>query len=201
MDDLLQKISQYGYPGLFIALILGIVGLPVPDETLLMFFGYLASRGSVHPGLTWLTALVGSMCGISGSYYIGRSAGYGFVHRYGRYVHFTEDKLARVLRWFDHIGHWLLTFGYFVPGVRHFTALVAGMSRVPYRSFALYAYPGALLWVTTFVGIGYYVGAHWKQAFEGIHRYILIAIIAAAVLGWVVWMVRSRRNAPASSRE
>ena len=152
----------------------------------------------MHPGLTWLTALAGSICGITLSYLLGRSAGYGFVHRYGRYVHLTEDRLGQILGWFDKVGHWLLTFGYFVPGVRHFTALVAGMSRLKYRSFAMYAYPGAFLWVSTFVGVGYFLGKHWKTAFEGVHRDIVIAVAAVVVVGWIVWAVRARRKAAAA---
>jgi membrane protein DedA with SNARE-associated domain len=200
MDDLLQKISQYGYAGLFVALVLGIVGLPVPDETLLVFFGYLASRGSMHLGLTWLTALIGSTSGISVSYWIGRSAGYGFVHRYGRYIHFTEDRLSQILRWFDKIGHWLLTIGYYIPGVRHCTALVAGMSGMKYSSFATYAYPGALLWVSTFVSLGYFLGEKWKSAFGGVHRDIVIGAVAVAGIGWLVWTIVSRRKTAASAQ-
>lgn len=198
MDDLIQKISHYGYPGLFLALVFGIVGLPVPDETLLVFFGYLAYRGSLHLGLTWLTAFAGSTCGITASYWLGRWAGYGFVHRYGKYIHFTEERLARILRWFDKVGHWLLTFGYFIPGVRHFTALVAGMSGVNYRSFAVFAYSGALIWVSTFISVGYFLGEHWKQAFEGVHRDILIVVLAIVLAGWIIWKLKTRRTARAS---
>jgi membrane protein DedA with SNARE-associated domain len=201
MDDLLQKISQYGYPGLFVALVLGIVGLPVPDETLLVFFGYLAFRGSLHPGLTWLTAFAGSTCGITISYLLGRSVGYGFVHRYGRYLHLTEERLKQILQWFDKVGHWLLTFGYFVPGVRHFTALVAGMSGVSYRSFALFAYFGAFLWVSAFVGLGYFLGEHWKAAFEGVHRYELFVLAGVIVAGWLVWTIRARKKKAAAARK
>ena len=116
MDDILHWLSQFGYIGLFAALVFGIAGLPIPDETLLVFFGYLVSRGKMHPALTWLTALAGSMGGISLSYTIGRVVGYRFVHRYGRYVHLTDERLRQIQQWFDRIGHWLLTIGYFLPG-------------------------------------------------------------------------------------
>jgi membrane protein DedA with SNARE-associated domain len=195
MDDLLQKIAQYGYPGLFAALVLGIAGLPIPDETLLVFCGYLISKGAMHIVLTWLTAFAGSCSGITVSYWIGRSAGHGFVHRYGRYIHFTEDRLVKVQNWFDRIGHWLLTIGYFIPGVRHFTAIVAGMSGLPYRSLALYAYPGALLWVSTFLTIGYVLGEKWKQVFDAIHHEIVLAALVIVVVGGLAWRFASRRKA------
>jgi membrane protein DedA with SNARE-associated domain len=194
MDHFLEKIAQYGYPGLFAALVLGIAGLPIPDETLLVFCGYLVARGSMHPLLTWITAVAGSMSGITVSYWIGRFAGHEVVHRFGRYVHLTEDRLLYVQHWFDRIGHWLLTIGYYIPGVRHFTAVVAGMSGMRYRAFAPYAYSGAVLWVSTFLGIGYVLGDRWKQVFEGLHKDMLIVIVAGTIVAWVAWYLVSRRK-------
>jgi membrane protein DedA with SNARE-associated domain len=193
MDEILQRISQYGLVGLFGALVFGILGLPIPDETLLVFFGYLTSRGTFHPLMTWLTALAGSMGGITCSYVVGRTAGHGFIHRYGKYIHFTEERMERVLEWFDRIGHWLLTIGYYIPGIRHFTALVAGMSGMKYRSFALYAYPGALLWVSTFLTIGYLLGEKWEQLFENVHRTVSFALLALACGGFITWYFMSKR--------
>jgi membrane protein DedA with SNARE-associated domain len=194
MDDILHWLSQFGYIGLFAALVFGIAGLPVPDETLLVFFGYLVSRGKMHPALTWLTALSGSMCGITFSYMIGRVLGYRFVHRYGRYVHLTEERLHQIQRWFDRIGHWLLTIGYFLPGIRHFTALVAGMSEMNFRSFALFAYPGAALWVTSFLSLGYFLGDQWEVVFEHLHREMMLVTIILCVIVVAVWYWKKRRK-------
>lgn len=199
MDQLLEKISHYGYPGLFAALVLGIAGLPIPDETILVFCGYLVARGSMHPLLTWLTAVAGSISGITVSYGIGRLAGYEVVHRFGRYIHLTEERLLRVQRWFDRIGHWLLTIGYYIPGVRHFTAVVAGMSGMPYRAFAPYAYSGGVLWVSTFLAIGYVLGDRWKQVFEDLHKEILVIVVAITCISWLVWFVMSRRKSKVKS--
>jgi len=192
MDTILTWISQYGYGAIFVLLALGIVGLPVPDETLLVFCGYLISKGKLYPLLGWLAAVGGSLSGISLSYVIGRSAGYEFVHRYGHYVHFTEDRLEQVKGWFNRIGHWLLTFGYFILGVRHFTALVAGMSKLRYSTFAAYAYPGGVLWVTTFLALGYYLGENWKVVNELIHRYLTWISVAVGVAAAAWWFSRRR---------
>ncbi len=68
-------IIDYGYPGLFVLLMLGIVGLPVPDETLLAFAGYLVFQGKLSPVPTLLASFLGSACGISLSYFLGASPG------------------------------------------------------------------------------------------------------------------------------
>jgi len=200
MDDILHWLSQFGYIGLFAALVFGIAGLPIPDETLLVFFGYLVSRGKMHPALTWLTALAGSMGGISLSYTIGRVVGYRFVHRYGRYVHLTEERLRQIQQWFDRIGHWLLTIGYFLPGIRHFTALVAGMSEMKFRSFALFAYPGAVLWITSFLALGYFLGDQWEVVFNHLHQQMTLITIILSVVAVAVWYWKKRRKQKSDRR-
>lgn len=193
MDAVLGWLSQYGYAGLFGLLMFGIVGLPVPDETLLVFSGYLISQGRFSPLLTFLAAFTGSVCGISLSYTIGRTLGNPFVLRYGKYLHVTEVRLGRVRRWFQHIGEWLLMAGYFIPGVRHFTALVAGMSKLQYRTFAIFAYTGAAIWVSVFLSIGYFVGENWQAVMAIVHRFTLASITLAMLVIVLVWWLRKRR--------
>jgi membrane protein DedA with SNARE-associated domain len=192
MESLLGWLSHYGYAGLFGLLVLGIVGLPVPDETLLVFSGYLISTGRLHPAPAFLAAFAGSVCGISLSYTIGRTLGHPAVLRYGRWLHITEERLERVHGWFQRVGEWLLMIGYFIPGVRHFTALVAGTSQLEYGIFARFAYAGAAIWVSTFLLLGYFVGEHWRAAMSLVHRYTLAfaAVLAAAAL--LVWLIRRR---------
>ena len=189
MEPLIAWLSQYGYAGLFALLMLGIVGLPIPDETLLVFSGYLISAGRLHPIGTFGAGFVGAASGISLSFLLGRTLGHAAVEKYGRYVHLTAERVRRVERWFEKIGNWLLSIGYFIPGVRHFTALVAGMSGVPFRVFASYAYGGAAVWVAFFLTIGYLVGENWRMALTLIHRYTSVLVVVLLLLGGIWWWV------------
>jgi membrane protein DedA with SNARE-associated domain len=189
MDGVFAWVAAHGYGALYLLLALGVVGLPIPDETLLVFTGYLIRRGTLDPTLAFAAALAGTWTGISVSYTLGRTLGLGAVHRFGKYLHVTEARLGKVHRWFDRIGHWALFVGYYIAGVRHFTAIVAGTSKLEVRTFLLYAWSGGALWVTTFLALGYYLGEDWRQVAQLIHRYIgyaSIAIILAA-LGWYIW--------------
>lgn len=194
MEPVFAWIAQYGYAGLFGLLVLGIVGLPVPDETLLMFSGYLVSQGKLHAVLVLLVAFAGSACGITVSYYLGETLGHRFVTRFGRYVHLTEERVERVHIWFRRMGNWVLTFGYFIPGVRHLTALVAGMSGLEYPIFAAHAYAGAAIWVASFVGLGYFFGERWQQVFQIVNRDLLWISIGAVVILLIVWRLKIRRE-------
>jgi membrane protein DedA with SNARE-associated domain len=190
MDGVFTWVAQHGYGALYLLLALGVVGLPIPDETLLVFTGYLIGRGTLHPVGAFAAAVAGAWTGISGSYLLGRTLGVGAVHRYGKYVHLTETRLAKVHMWFDRIGHWMLFVGYYIIGLRHFTAVVAGMSRVRYPTFIAYAWSGGAIWVATFLTMGYFLGENWRQVAELVHRYIVyasVAIIVAGGLWYFLW--------------
>jgi membrane protein DedA with SNARE-associated domain len=179
----LQWVTTYGYFAIFGLLVFGIVGIPVPDEFLLTGCGFLIYRGDLSPFPTFLSALGGSMCGITCSYVIGRTLGWKILHsRAGRLLHISDDYIHRVHDWFNKIGHWALLIGYFVPGVRHFTALVAGSSKLEYHGFALFAYLGAVLWVSTFLFLGYHFGSRWEQILHLVEHNLKFASVVGAAL-------------------
>jgi membrane protein DedA with SNARE-associated domain len=188
-------ISRYGYPAIFCLLTLGIVGLPVPDETLLTFTGYLISSHRMKPAPAFVTVLLGTMCGITLSYFLGRTFGLALIHRFGKYIHLTEARLAKAHAFFERAGHWSLTFGYFIPGVRHFTAYAAGVSYLEPHLFALFAYLGAFLWTSTFLSLGYFLGNRWQEVSSRIHEHLVMACIVTGVLMVLYWLWRRRRSA------
>src|SRR5690349_8225412 len=193
IDAMFDWISTYGYAALFVLLLAGIVGLPIPDETLLVFCGYLISSGRLQPVSTVAVAFLGSASGITTSYALGRTLGLGLIHRYGSRVHVTEEGWQRVHDWFARFGRWTLVIGYFVPGVRHLTALVAGATCLPIVSFARFAFPGALVWVSTFLTLGFFMGENWKQISGLLHRSLLI-IAALAVAAALIYMLMKKRS-------
>ena len=167
----------------------GILGLPIPDELLLTFAGGLVRRGDLAGPPTLAAAVAGGIAGMTFNYMVGRFG----VRVLGRLRAFESDTLNRAQSWFTRWGTWLLVFGCFVPGLRHVTPLAAGSGKLNFRTFCAYAYPGAALWSTTFIAIGYYAGAghDWKHA-----SLLLLGhhVLAAIALGSVVsiYVIRSR---------
>ena len=188
-QQVLAWIAQYGYLAIFSLLVLGIVGLPVPDETLLTLTGFLVFQGHLSPVWAFLSGFAGSACGITLSYVLGRTFGLTLIHRYGRYLRITNDHVEKAHAWFRRAGHWSLAFGYFIPGVRHFTAYAAGMSDLEYPPFALFAYGGAAVWAGTFIGLGYLLGERWKAVQQNIDHYLVGGLIAAVIVaaGYLAW--------------
>jgi membrane protein DedA with SNARE-associated domain len=193
--QVLAWISHYGYPAIFCLLMLGIVGLPVPDETLLTFTGYLIFTHHFKLIPAFATVLLGTICGITVSYALGRTFGLALIHRFGKYIHLTEERLEKAHGFFRRVGHWSLTFGYFVPGVRHLTAYAAGVSCVEWHIFATFAYLGAFLWASTFMSLGYFLGDRWEAVSGQIHHHlVMVTLVAAALAGlYLIWRKLRRK--------
>ncbi|MCU7491835.1 MAG: DedA family protein [Ignavibacteria bacterium] len=176
-------ISQYGYGGIFILLVLGIVGLPVPDETLLTLTGFLVYKGDLKLIPAFFSAYLGSVVGITLSYTIGRTFGLYVLHKYGRYLHITEEKLAKAHNWFEKVGRWALLIGYFIPGIRHIFAIIAGTSKLELWEFALFAYLGAFIWAAGFLSVGYFFGDKWEVMLESVqHHTVMISFILVVLV-------------------
>lgn len=187
--EMIQLLQQYGYLGIFFFLVLGIVGLPLPDEIMMTFLGYLTSINQLNLFLTYLSALSGSICGISISYILGVKLGYPFLRKYGSKIFITPKRLKITRRLFYKYGNGLLFAGYFIPGVRHVTAYLAGISRISFFRFAFFAYTGAIFWCATFIGLGHILGANWEVVFFVLHRYGSYIMISLTIIGliWIGW--------------
>ena len=189
---LLHWICQYGYLGIFFLLMFGIIGLPIPDEVLLTFSGYLVFKGQLALAPTIASAFLGSICGVSVSYIFGRTGGSFLVRKYGSWFYVTQEKIDRVHEWLEHVGKWGLFIGYFIPGVRHLSALVAGTSRLRYPLFAAYAYAGGLFWSSTFISAGFLLGKEWIKISASIHRWMLIAVAVGGCMLLVYYLLQRK---------
>ena len=197
MDTGFEWVTRYGYAGIFLLLMLGIVGLPVPDEALLTFVGYLSFKGELAFAPSLVAAFLGSSTGISLSYGIGRFAGSQVVAKLAPVLHLSPEHLASGQAWVQRWGKYALLFAYFVPGVRHLVAMLAGASNLPLHVFARFAYCGAFLWSTTFIAIGYGLGEEWEQLSPLVHRTVVIvavAVVLAILVGLFIMRRRGRSD-------
>ncbi len=181
MHSLLLHIAQYSYWGIFFSLGLGILGLPIPDETLMAFVGFLVFQGKLNYSLAIIVAFIGSSCGITVGYLIGRLADKLFFKKYSEKMHINPEHFRRAEQFYRRYGKSALFIGYFIPGVRHLTAILAGASRMPYPVFALFAYAGGFLWTVTLINMGYFLGDSWHR-FSGYSNRFIIPLAATALV-------------------
>ena len=196
-------ISEYGYFAIFIIFSIGILGWWVPDEAILAYAGCLAFQGKLNLTVTLVVAVVSCCIGITLSYALGRWLGLPLVLRYGKHIRLTESRLAWCHGWLQRRGRWVLVFTYFVPGLRHLTALVAGMAKVEVPLFGLYSYSAATVWSIAFLGAGYVLGQQWHvlernrwPILLGLAVVVAIALAASIVIRRAMKLAAARAPRP-----
>jgi membrane-associated protein len=158
--DLVALIETVGYIGLF-AIVFAesglLIGFFLPGDSLLFTAGFLASQGffeiAILVPLLFIAAVTGD------------SVGYAFGKRVGRQLFNREDSrffrkkyLVRAEEFFEKHGGKTIVIARFVPVVRTFAPIVAGMGAMQYRRFVIYNVVGALLWAVGVTVAGYLLG-------------------------------------------
>jgi membrane protein DedA with SNARE-associated domain len=194
---IIHWIAAHGPGVIFAVFALGIIGLPVPDEWLLAYLGHLIYKGRLLPVPAVAAAFLGSISGMTLNYWLGRTFGLYLVGKFGKFAHLTPEKMGRVHEWYEHSGRWALMMGYFLPGVRHVSAVVAGTSKMTFGEFSLFAYTGGFVWSCAFISLGYFLEDHWSRETERIHHILLGCSAAVLLLAAVYLIVKkygARRN-------
>src|ERR671933_1999180 len=158
LDYILSLIGQYGYLIVFFGVMLESIGVPLPGETILLASGFLVHQGALDLGDAITFGILGAVIGDQIGYWVGREGGRPFVLRWGRYVLITPERLGRAERFFTRHGGKAVFLARFVAGLRVFGALVAGISRMRWRTFFFYNALGGMLWATAAVTVGYLLG-------------------------------------------
>ena len=162
MEHALDWIAAHGCAAVFGLLAAGLTGVPVPDELLLAFTGTLAARGTLGFLPALLAASGGSLLGASVNYAVGRLAGAKALSWLAARSRRLDAEIARARGWFRRRGAWCLVPCFFVPGVRHAVAVLAGASGLSPWVFCASAGAGALLWCGVFMAGGYAAWARWR---------------------------------------
>lgn len=192
MHSILLFINHYSYSGIFIALSLGIVGFPVPDESLIALTGFLAFQGKLNIPLLILVIIAGTFSGITFSYVLGRLSLRYLSRRYSGKISIDAEHLQKIKFFYDKYGPFALVIGYFIPGLRHLSAVFAGINNMPYRKFALFAYTGALIWTSTFFILGYELGHRWHYVTHLSNRIFIPVIISLTLVLFLIIYLRKK---------
>lgn len=189
-------IDHYGYAGLFVALALGNFGVPIGSEIVLPVSGALTATG--HLSNLWLTvsiALAGELAGGTVGYGIGRFGGVPAIERYGKYIHFTHDRLMRVHRFFERWGTFAIFVCRFLPFIRGVSAIPAGIAEMNLGLFYLWTFLGSLIFCSFLILLGSAFGAHLDTVIPLLRKGGLVVLgvaVAAVVIAAVVVRLRAR---------
>lgn len=199
-DLLLSIIEQVGYAALFLVLCLGLIGLPIPNEAVVMTGGALSAAGTLSPVPAFIMTCLGICSAMTFGYSIGRFAGtklsdwFRSKKNIGRFIERSEELSEKY-------GGYAISMSLCLPFLRHVTPYVMGMNRMKFGRFALFAYPSAFVWTLIYFIIGTYVGNKVQAIADLIYQYgiWIVAALAAAGLGYVTY--RYIRNKKVDEKE
>ena len=169
-----------------------LVGFFLPGDSLLFTAGLLINTQDVLP--LWLVLLTVPMAAIAGDqvgYFIGKKAGPHIFNRPDSRF-FQQEYVDKSYEFFEKYGARTIVIARFVPIVRTFAPVVAGVSRMRYRTFVTYNIIGGILWGAGVVLLGYFLGQIQFVA-DNIEP-IILGIIALSVMPIVVEVLRARRT-------
>ncbi len=154
-------MTNFGYLGMFIGMVLEAVIIIIPSEVILATGGILAGRGIFSFWMTFLIGLLGSVfCAII-IYLIGYFGGRSFVKKYGKYFFMKEEDIEKCDIWFQKYGLLSAFLARNFPIVRTLISLPLGISKVNFKSFVLFTTLGSIPWTFAFVYVGYSLGNNW----------------------------------------
>jgi membrane protein DedA with SNARE-associated domain len=194
LSTLLSYFEQYGYWVVFFGVMLENAGIPVPGETILLAAGFFAEQGRFNLWEVMAIAAVGAVLGDNAGYWIGHKLGRATLERYGRHVGLTHARVAHMDRFFASHGDKTILVARFITGLRVFAALLAGSSRMQWRTFALYNMMGAVLWSFVITLVGYFFGQSWELLERWVKGAGLIALGIAVVVIITLIIVRRRKQ-------
>ncbi|XRD26114.1 DedA family protein [Lysinibacillus fusiformis] len=161
LQDLLLVIERYGYFSLFFSLWLGIIGMPLPDEMIVMSGGFLSTLETMSIWKSFLVTYLGVVSGLSIGYVLGRLFGYQVLDK------LLKRKKAKYLlkskELLDTYGRFALVFSYFIPVIRHILPYLVGMNNMSFKTYALFSYTTGFVWTLIYFTLGLFLGSHIEQ--------------------------------------
>lgn len=201
MQDLLfQLLSDGGYIGIFLLMVLENVVPPIPSEVILAAAGVLVARGEMNFPILLLIATTGSVIGNYFWYWVGHKFGYErlepFIRRHGRLLTVTFDEVDQAAHFFQKYGHWIVFVARFSPIVRTLISLPAGLTHMPRGKFLAYTFAGSMIWNIVLIQGGKML-APLVERFETVAAAVIIGFVAISVLYYlyrvITWKPREEK--------
>jgi len=193
-----EWMSQFGYFGVFLLILLENIFPPIPSEVILTLGGFMTTTTTMTKFGVIIASTLGSVIGAAILYGIGTLLDVErlekIVGKYGKYLRLTIKDVHKADAWFDKYGVWAVFFGRLVPLVRSLISIPAGMSNMKFGLFLLFTTLGTLIWNTVLVSVGAAVGDNWNEivGYMDIYSNVVYVIIAIIGIAFLVWYFKKR---------
>ncbi len=191
--DLVSFIKAAGYVGLFGVVFAEsglFIGFFLPGDSLLFTAGFLASQGYFNIIFLMIVCLLGAILGDSFGYAFGRKAGEKIFTKEDS-LFFHKRNLERARAFYEAHGKKTIVIARFMPVIRTFAPILAGVGSMHYSTFLSYNVAGGILWGIGLPGLGYFLGS----TIPNIDRYltpIILGIVILSILPPVIHVLRDK---------
>ncbi|GLC87168.1 DedA family protein [Lysinibacillus piscis] len=182
LSDLFTWLEQYGYLALFFSLWLGIIGMPIPDEMIVMSGGFLSSSDKMAILPAFILTYLGVVSGLSLGYILGKIVGDKVLQRLMKK---KASKLAKSIALLERFGRFALIISYFIPVVRHIIPYLVGMNNMSFKTYAFYSYTTGFVWTLIYFLLGLFFGQNMEEISVFATKYgIYLGIFAVVIMGY-----------------
>lgn len=187
---LAAMVKAIGYPGIFAVVYLesGVFfGFFLPGASMLFTAGLLATNGLFNLWVLIPLVTIAAILGDSTGYWFGNTVGVAlFLRKDSRF--FRHEHLERAKDFYDRHGVRMVVLARFVPIVRTFAPILAGIVNMRYRTFLFYNVIGAALWGAGVTALGYYLGEKVPFVSHYLTPIIILVIVITCIpLAWDLW--------------
>ncbi|MBI2147820.1 VTT domain-containing protein [Candidatus Woesearchaeota archaeon] len=190
-----ELIALGGYTALFLIIFAEtglMVGFFLPGDSLLVTAGLFAARGDLNIYYLILLLSFAAVAGDSVSYFIGSTAGNALFRREDSRF-FKKKYLLAAQAFYERHGKKTILLARFVPVIRTFAPVVAGIAKMKYSQFFMYNLFGGILWVASMLLVGFFLGKSVPNIEENIHIVIFI-VIALSFVPVIVEHIRIKKK-------
>jgi membrane-associated protein len=198
IDWMLALLGGYVYLGLWFVIFAetGLaVGFFLPGDSLLVVSGLFAAAHKLNVWLVMLAFFLGSVIGDSTGYWTGRVMGKTLFNRESSRI-FKPSRVQKAHAFFEKYGVKTVILARFVPIVRTFAPLVVGAAEMPYSRFLPFSIIGGLLWISSMVLAGYFLGGMIENALniklEDHIEKVVIVVVVLSLLPPIIEYLRHR---------
>ena len=177
----IQIISNTGYLGIFVLMILESALIPIPSEIIMPFSGYLVSTGKFNLIGVVIAGGAGNLVGSLIAYFIGIKLGRAIILKYGKYILLKKSHLDWAESFFEKHGNKTAFVTRLLPGIRTYISLPAGIAKMNLKKFSLYTFVGSIIWSAMLAYVGIALGEEWPKIRQYSH-YIDIAVIIGIII-------------------
>lgn len=204
LTDVRQLVQAGGYVGLTLIIFAEtglLIGFFLPGDSLIVTAGLLAAQPQfgLHVWMLGLLLTVAAIVGNSLGYAIGRYSGPRLFTRDDSLL-FKKKHLFRAHEFYQRHGGKTLVLARFMPIVRTFVPVVAGMAEMDYKSYTAYNVLGAVLWIWTMLFVGFVLGRYIPGVEHHIEEVIIAVIFVSLLPGLISWRRERARAAAAAAR-